>query len=249
MKNENQEEERPTVVVTGATRGLGLAITKHLAHEGYRVIGGARSLSDDMKALLKDYQNQVYFESLDLSAFDSLHRYARNIIAKYGRIYALVNNAAIANEGVLATQHESEIAKMIEVNVTGTILLTKYVVRSMLLHGEGRVVNIASIIAQTGFSGLSVYGASKSAMVGFTRSLSRELGRANITVNAVLPGYMETDMSSSLDKEQLDTIRRRSALRRLVDVNEVAESVSFLLSSNASSITGTTLTVDAGSTA
>lgn len=246
---EQKSGETSTVLVTGATRGLGLEITGHLAKRGYQVVGGARSPSNELQTVIENFPARVHYEPLDLSEFGSLHGYVKSVTNKYGRLYGLVNNAAIAHEGVLATQHDSEVSDMIEVNVTGTILLTKYAIRSMLIEEEGRVVNIASIIAETGFNGLSVYGASKAALVGFSRSLARELGDRGITVNAILPGYMQTSMSSSLNEGQLETIRRRSALQRLVEVDEVASSVSFLLSTAASSITGTTLTVDAGSTA
>jgi 3-oxoacyl-[acyl-carrier protein] reductase len=119
----------------------------------------------------------------------------------------------------------------------------------MLLQRRGRIINVSSIIADTGFSGLSVYAASKAALVGLTKSLARELGRAGITVNAVAPGYMETDMTQSLKGERLETIRRRSPLGRLATVSDVSAAVTFLLSDDAASITGITLTVDAGSTA
>jgi len=129
------------------------------------------------------------------------------------------------------------------------ILLTKYVSRAMLLNQCGRIVNVGSIIGSTGFNGLSVYGASKSALSGFTKSLSREVGKANITVNTLAPGYMETAMTAGLQGEKLQSIKRRSPLGRLANVDDAAAAAVFLLSDGASSITGTTITVDAGSTA
>jgi 3-oxoacyl-[acyl-carrier protein] reductase len=127
--------------------------------------------------------------------------------------------------------------------------MAKYASRSMLLEGEGRIINIASIIGFTGFNGLSVYGATKSAMLGFSKSLSRELGKGGVTVNSIAPGYMQTEMTKSLSGEKLKSIERRSSLGTLVTVDDVAGSVVFLLSKDARFITGTTLTVDAGSTA
>ena len=145
--------------------------------------------------------------------------------------------------------HDSQIAEVLLVNVTGTIVLTKYALRSMLVSGSGRVVNFSSIISRTGYNGLSVYGASKAALLGFTRSLAREVGRAGITVNAVLPGYMKTDMTAGLDGDKLASIERRSALRVLVGTADVAGGVAYFLSPDAALVTGTELTIDAGSTA
>jgi 3-oxoacyl-[acyl-carrier protein] reductase len=145
--------------------------------------------------------------------------------------------------------HDSQIRELVEINVLGTILLTKYAHRSMLAQREGRIVNISSIIAQTGFNGLSVYAATKASIEGFTLSLARELGRVGVTVNSIAPGYMATDMSSGLRDAQLDSIRRRSPLGRLVEAEDVASAVAFLLSDGARNITGTCITVDAGSTA
>jgi 3-oxoacyl-[acyl-carrier protein] reductase len=134
-------------------------------------------------------------------------------------------------------------------NTLSPIVLTKYVVRSMMADGGGRIINVASIIGFTGYSGLSVYGATKASMLGFTRSLAREVGRLGVNVNAVAPGFMETDMTQDLGDEQRKQVARRSALRRLPDVDDVANAVEFLLGDGAKSITGTVLTVDAGSTA
>jgi 3-oxoacyl-[acyl-carrier protein] reductase len=128
-------------------------------------------------------------------------------------------------------------------------MLSKYLARAMMADGGGRIVNVASIIGFTGYNGLSVYGASKASMLGFTRSLARELGRLGINVNAVAPGFLDTEMTQSINDDQRRKIARRSALRRLADVEDVADAVEFLMGDKAKSITGTVLTVDAGSTA
>lgn len=240
---------RGAVLVTGGTRGLGLAIVARLADEGYRVVAAGRSLSPELSALIGARGEAISYAALDLARPGDLRGAVNSITRESGPLYGLVNNAAVAHEGVLATMHESEIEEIIAVNITGAILLTKYAVRSMLLGGEGRIVNVSSIIGMTGFNGLSVYGASKAALIGFTRSLSRELGRAKITVNALAPGYMETQMSAGLSPEDRARIVRRSPLGRLATVEEAAAAVAFLLGPDAAAITGTVLTVDAGSTA
>ena len=234
------------VIVTGARRGLGLAITRRLAEEGYRVIAVARADSPELNA---ECEKGVIFEKFDLADIANIHKWVSDLTKRHGRIYGLVNNAAIGGDGVLATMHEQDIADVLTVNLHSPIVLTKYVSRSMLLGGTGRIINISSIIASTGFSGLAVYGASKSGMIGFTKSLSRELGKAGITVNCVAPGYMETEMTKGLVGDKLASIKRRSPSGKLARVEDVAGAVSFLLSDSGAMITGTTLTVDAGSTA
>ncbi len=240
------------VLVTGGTRGLGLSICARLKKSGFYVIAAGRKPTSDLISIAdKDVSpcsGTISYEQLDLANRKDIKKRVLEISAKHGNFYGLVNNAAIAHDGVLATMHEREIEEIIAVNVIGTILLTKYAIRSMLLGGGGRIINIASIIASTGFTGLSVYAASKSAMLGLTRSLARELGTAAITVNSVSPGYMQTDMTSSLNEKQLVKIKRRSALGRLVETSDVASAVNFLLSDEAAAITGINLTVDAGST-
>lgn len=242
--------ERRTVVVTGASKGLGLAIADHLAGEGYRIVGISRSLGPGFAALRASLpEGQIVFCSADLSESAGIHGLCRRVAGECGPVYALVNNAAIGLEGLLATQHERDIQDMVALNLTAAMLMCKYLSRTMLSRGEGRIVNIASIIAHTGLSGLSVYAATKAAMVGFSRSLARELGRAGITVNTVCPGFMQTDMTAGLDAEKFDAVRRRSPLGRFVLPAEVAAAVGFLLGDAAGAVTGTEITVDAGSTA
>ena len=239
----------PLVLVTGATRGLGLAICRRLLAGPYRVVATGRTPSAGLQALLAEHGERLSYVALDLKHTTELHAFVRGIVQAHGPLYALVNNAALGLDGVLATMHESQIGEMLRVNIEAPILLAKYCARSMLLQRRGRIVNIGSIIGATGFSGLSVYGATKAAMGGFTRSLARELGKAGITVNIVAPGYMQTEMTEGLQGEKLESIRRRSPLGRLASVDDAAGAVAYLLSDDGASVTGTTLTVDAGSTA
>jgi len=237
------------VIVTGSAKGLGLEISQQLVSSGYRVIGISRTPTNEFDKLQKEYPNQVCFYQFDFINTQDIAALVRNITKEHGRIYGLINNAALGHDGVLATMHETDISSLIKVNVEAPILLTKYVSRSMLLNKTGRIINVGSIIGSTGFNGLSVYGATKSALGGFTKSLARELGRAQITVNTLAPGYMETHMTEGLVGDKLDKIKRRSCLGRLANVNDAASAALFLISENASGITGTTFTVDAGSTA
>lgn len=234
-----------TILVTGSTKGLGLALTETLLANGFRVIGTGRATTPPVDWIEHPH---LAYRQLELGNYQKHHEFILSLEKEFGALYGLVNNAAIGLDGVLATVHETEIYNLINVNVTGTIVLTKYAVRSMLRNREGRIVNIASIIATTGFNGLSVYGATKSALQGFTRSLARELGKANITVNSVSPGYMETEMTAGIKDVDLERIKKRSPLRRLASTQEVANVVSLLLSSEGSGMTGIDIKVDAGST-
>jgi len=237
------------IIITGASKGLGLEMCKQALNEDYKVIAISRKETQDIRLLKKEYSNDLYFESFDLMDLDGIYDFTVKIIKEYGKPWALINNAAIGIDGILATMHHNDINNIIKVNLEAPILLTKYFLRPMLLNKSGRVINISSIIANTGFNGLSVYGATKAGLIGFSKSLSREVGKLNITVNSILPGYMETDMTMGMDEKKLKSIKRRSPMRKLVKVSDVVNAILFLLSDSASSITGTTITIDAGSTA
>jgi 3-oxoacyl-[acyl-carrier protein] reductase len=240
------------VIVTGGTRGLGLGIARALGGAGYRIIAIARRQSDQLAAAIGDAgggQGSLHFWPFDLTKVGDLANLVKAIRKEFGPVYGLVNNAGIGTSGVLATMQDGQIERLVHLNTVSPIVLTKYVVRAMMVDGGGRIVNISSIVSSTGFGGLSVYGATKASLVGFTRSLAREVGPLGITVNAVAPGFVDTEMTEGMDTAQRGQILRRSPLHRLADIDDVANAVEFLLGDKAKNITGTVLTVDAGSTA
>ena len=241
------------VIVTGGSRGLGLATARTLAAAGYRVIAVARSSNDELKAAIRAAADggggALDFRACDLSDIAAIAPLVKALRADFGPLYGLVNNAGLGTGGLLSNMRDQEIERLIQLNTVSPILLSKYVVRSMMTQREGRIVNIASIVASTGYTGLSVYSATKASLIGFTRSLAREVGELGITVNAVAPGFIATDMTRELNEAQLQQIARRSALRRMADPIDVARGVEFLMGEGGRNITGTTLTIDGGNTA
>src|SRR5215813_1708670 len=238
------------VLVTGGSRGIGLGIAQKLAAAGFNVIAVARRESDELRTAIEEArQGNLHFRACDLSAIDELPAFVKATRDEFGPIYGLVNNAGIGTEGLLATMHNSDIEALVRLNVLSPVILTKYIVRHMMADGEGRIVNISSIIASTGYNGLSVYGATKAAATGFTRSLAREVGKVGITVNAIAPGFIATELTQSIDDEQRRRIASRSAMRRLPETEDVAAMVEYLLGEGGRNITGSVLTIDAGNTA
>ncbi|MBB1091566.1 SDR family NAD(P)-dependent oxidoreductase [Rhodopseudomonas palustris] len=240
------------VVVTGGSRGIGLGIAQRLAAAGYGVIAVARRESEELTAAIAAAApgpGAIAFKAFDLGEIDAIPDFVKALRREVGSIYGLVNNAGIGTEGVLATMHNTQIEALVRINVTSPIVLTKYIVRQMMADGGGRIVNISSIIGSTGYNGLSVYGATKAAALGFTRSLAREVGRLGITVNAIAPGFIDTELTKGLAGEGRDKIANRSALRRLPEIDDVARMVEYLLGDGGRNITGSVQTIDAGNTA
>ena len=241
------------VIVTGGSRGLGLGIARKLSGANYRVVAIARKQTDQLTLAMREAENKTpgsfHFFPFDLAKIEDIAQLVKTLRKEFGPIHGLVNNAGLSYDGVLALTPNSRIEQLVRVNTVAPMILTKYVVRSMISDGGGRIVNVASILGFTGYSGLSVYGATKASLIGFTRSLAREVGRMGVNVNAVAPGFVDTEMTQGLKEEQRQQIIRRSALQRLTEVDDVANAVEFLLSCKSKSITGTVLTVDAGSTA
>src|SRR6185437_6458085 len=191
----------------------------------------------------------LLFERFDLADTHGIAALLSSLRKQHGPLYGLVNNAGLGTAGVLSNMRLADIELLTRINLTAPIVLCKYALRSMMLERSGRIINIASIVAATGYSGLSVYAATKAGLVGLTRSLAREVGQLGITVNAVAPGFIATAMTADLDATMRDKIAHRSALRRMADPADVAAAVQFLMGEEARNITGTTLTVDAGGTA
>jgi 3-oxoacyl-[acyl-carrier protein] reductase len=230
------------VVVTGGSRGIGLGIALRLTEAGFRAIAIARKESSELAAAMQEARS-IQFVPFDLAEIEGIADLVKTLRKDYGPIYGLVNNAGISAEGALALMHNAQLEQVVRLNTLSPMVMTKYV------DGGGRIVNVASIAGFTGYSGLSVYSATKGSLIAFTRSLAREVGRMGVNVNAVAPGFVDTEMTKTLKDEHREQIVRRSALRRLVDIEDVANAVEFLISDRAKNITGTVVTVDAGSTA
>ena len=245
------EKTARVVLVTGGSRGLGLGIAEALAGSGFHVVAIARREGPylaEAQGRVRERGGVLSFHACDLSDIDGIAPLVKQLRDTHGPIYGLVNNAGAGDAGMLSNMPNAVIERLLRLNVLSPMVLTKYVARSMMTRRGGRIVNISSIVASTGYQGLSVYSGTKAALLGFTRSLARELGSLGVTVNAVAPGFVATDMTHDLNEAERGTIARRSALRRMPDVMDIAGAVEFLFSEKARNITGTVMTVDAGNT-
>jgi 3-oxoacyl-[acyl-carrier protein] reductase len=241
------------VIVTGGSRGLGLGIARRLSESGFRAIAIARQETPDFTAAKQDteavHPGSLHFVSFDLAEIHGIEALVKRLRKDFGPLYGLVNNVGMSTDGVLALTSTEKIEQVVRLNTISPMVITKCIVRFMMAEGGGRIVNISSVAALTGYSGLAVYGATKASLIGFTRSLAREVGRVGVNVNAVAPGFANTEMTKGMTDDQRQQIERRSALKRLIDIEDVANAVAFLLGDQSKNITGTVLTVDAGSVA
>ena len=237
------------VLVSGGSRGLGLAIVEDCLRQGWSVATFSRAVTPRMEELQKETPDRFLYFCGDLSDIELPERAVQQVKAKFGGLQALINNAALASDWMLAIMPSREIHQLVQVNLTAALLLSRECSREFLRQPTSQpkwILNISSIVGFRGFRGLSVYSSTKSALLGLTRSLARELGPANTTVNAILPGFLLTDMSGRLESRQRDQIVRRTPLGRLGDVADVVPIVRFLLSSEGRFITGQCLVVDGG---
>lgn len=236
------------ILVTGCSRGVGLEICRVLLEEGHVVYGVSRSHSDEFRILEEKYESKLFFKSVDLSDTTNIHKIIfKEFLTNSVPLDGYVNNAAVAYDDIITNLQIDKLRAMYNVNVFSPMLLTKYAIRNMLLHHiQGSIIHISSISVHTGYKGLSMYASSKGALEAFSKDTAREWGQLGIRSNVVVPGFMETAMSSSLTEEQKDRIYKRTSLKQATDVRSVAETVAFLLSKKACSITGQNIFVDNG---
>ena len=234
------------ILVTGANRGIGLNIIQRLNNDGYTVIGTSRT--DDGANLISQEINSNGGKGLkmDVTNQESINSAIKNIQDEYGALYGLVNNAGITNDNLLMRMTDEQWLSVIETNLTSIYRVTKSIVKDMMKAREGRIVNIGSIVGMMGNAGQSNYSASKSGLLGFTKSLARELSSRNINVNSISPGFIDTDMTKALSDDQIDNLSKNIPLGRIAESSEVSSVVSFLLSDDSSYITGENINVNGG---
>ena len=244
----NQDET--VVVISGGSRGLGAALVETFLNEGSKVGAFSRSLTPFLERVQKqsETKNRFYWSQVDSKEPSQLRRFVKEVLELYGRIDLLVNNVAIGADGMLTLMSDQVLENSVRVNLTSTLQLTRACLKPMLMNREGSIVNISSINAIRGHAGVVTYSATKAALDGMTRSLAREVGRRNVRVNSVAPGYFESDMTESLGDAQKKRILRRTPLNRLVTIQDIVCAVRFLASSQAAMITGQTIVVDGGAT-
>lgn len=235
-------------LVTGCSRGVGLEICEILLAQGHCVYGVARGYSDEFIALEKTYSGRLFFKSVELSDSDCIRiSIFKEFISGKIQLHGFVNNAAMAYDDIVTNLSLPKLQTMYAVNVFTPMMITKYVLRNMLLHHTcGCIVHISSISAHTGYKGLAMYASSKGALEAFSKDTAREWGELGIRSNVVVPGFMETAMSSTLSQDQKDRIYKRTSLKKATSIRSVAETVVFLLSDKACSITGQNIHVDSG---
>jgi 3-oxoacyl-[acyl-carrier protein] reductase len=235
------------IVISGGSRGLGLHLASRFLDNGNRVATFARTRTDAVDRLISQHGDGFYFAELDASESGSLAIFFGQAVERFGRIVSVINNAAVGQDQLLMHCDVESIRRIVDINVIGTTLLTRLAVRHMLLEGGGNICNISSICGSRGYAGLTVYAGSKGYMDALTRSLVREVGERNIRINCVAPGFFESEMSSVLLPDQMETIRRRTPSGRLSNDEDIFEVVDLVIS-GITNIQGQVIFVDGGIT-
>lgn len=236
-------------LITGGTRGIGKQIALTFAKEGYDIAINYRTENDELKNTKKEIEaNNVKCFAVqgDVSNFEDCQNFVKQIIEEFGRIDVLVNNAGITKDTLLMRMKEEDFKQVIDTNLVGTFNVTKNVIAHMMKARSGRIINISSVVGISGNAGQTNYAASKAGIIGFTKSLAKEVASRNITVNAVAPGFIETQMTAVLKKDIKEEIAKTIPLKRMGTPQDVANVVKFLASSDSSYITGQVIHVDGG---
>ena len=235
--------------ITGGTRGIGKQIALTFAKEGYDIAINYRTENDDLKNAKKEIEeNGVKCLAVqgDVSKFEDAERFVKEIIEEYGKIDVLVNNAGITKDTLLMRMKKEDFESVINVNLVGTFNVTKNVIPYMMKARSGRIINISSVVGVSGNSGQTNYSASKAGIIGFTKSLAKEVASRNILVNAVAPGFIETNMTDVLKDDIKENIAKQIPLNRMGSAQDVANVVKFLASEDSSYVTGQVINVDGG---
>ena len=235
--------------ITGATRGIGKQIAITFAQNGYDIAINYRTENDDLKNTKEEVEKyNVNFLAVqgDVSNFEDCERFTQEIIEKYGQIDVLVNNAGITKDTLIMRMKKEDFENVIDVNLVGTFNVTKNVIPHMIKAHSGRIVNISSVVGISGNAGQTNYAASKAGIIGFTKSLAKEVASRGILVNAVAPGFIQTQMTQVLKDETKEEIAKTIPLKRMGTVQDVANVVKFLASEESSYITGQVIQIDGG---
>jgi hypothetical protein len=235
--------------ITGATRGIGRAIALELAKEGYSIALNYRTENEALENLKKEISEigvECYPVQGDVSKAEDSERMTKEIIEHFEQIDVLVNNAGITKDNLILRMKEEEFTDVINVNLVGTFNITKNVIKYMTKKRYGKIINLSSVVGISGNAGQSNYAASKAGIIGFTKSIAKELASRNITANAVAPGFIQTDMTNELKDEIKEAIEGTIPLKRLGTAEDVAKVVKFLASDESSYITGQVINVDGG---
>ncbi len=236
-------------LVTGATRGIGKQIAITLAKEGYDIALNYRTDNDELKNTINEIEGycvKVLPVQGDVSNYDDCERFVKEIIDEFGQIDVLVNNAGITKDMLLMRMKKEDFEQVIDVNLVGTFNVTKNVINYMLKARTGRIINISSVVGVSGNAGQTNYSASKAGIIGFSKSLAKEVASRNINVNCIAPGFIQTDMTAVLKDEVKEEIAKNIPLKRMGEAQDVANVVKFLASSDSSYITGQVIHVDGG---
>lgn len=242
--------ENKVALITGGSRGIGKAIAEKFAKNGYNLVINYVSDTtkiDELSEFFKQGNNiEVLFVKTDVTDYNSCEKMVKQAIEKFGRIDVLVNNAGITKDGLLMRMKEEDFDKVIDVNLKGTFNVTKNVIPYMMKQKNGRIVNISSVVGVSGNAGQCNYAASKAGIIGFTKSIAKELASRNILANAIAPGFIKTDMTDVLSDSVKESINTQIPLKKMGDSSEVANAVYFLGNEENTYITGQVLNVDGG---
>ena len=242
-------EEKKVVLITGGARGIGRKVAEVYAENGYDVVINYVSEKTDVEGIKKEIEKRGVKCTLvkaDVSKAEEVEKMVEQAIQEFGKIDVLVNNAGITRDCLLMRMSEEDFDKVIEINLKGTYLVTKQVIKYMMKKRQGSIINLASVVGVVGNAGQCNYSASKAGIIGFTKSVAKELAARNIRANAVAPGFIETDMTNVLKDEIKENINEQIPLKRMGTAKEVAELIYFLGSEKSSYITGQVINVDGG---